>query len=46
MRAIYTFHPDFTDATIWWGDPEKEKTGARGPYRADRLTAGSTVGWV
>jgi arginine deiminase len=21
MKAIYTFHPDFTDATVWWGDP-------------------------
>jgi len=24
MKAIYTFHPDFADATIWWGDPEKD----------------------
>ena len=24
MKAIYTFHPDFAGATIWWGDPEKE----------------------
>lgn len=24
MKAIYTFHPDFTGATIWWGDPEKD----------------------
>jgi arginine deiminase len=23
MKAIYTFHPDFTGAPIWWGDPEK-----------------------
>lgn len=23
MKAIYTFHPDFTGATVWWGDPEK-----------------------
>ncbi|GAB2657902.1 arginine deiminase [Nocardia goodfellowii] len=22
MKAIYTFHPDFTGAQIWWGDPE------------------------
>jgi len=24
MKAIYTFHPDFTGATVWWGDPEKD----------------------
>jgi arginine deiminase len=24
MKAIYTFHPDFTGARIWWGDPEKD----------------------
>jgi arginine deiminase len=24
MKAIYLFHPDFTEATVWWGDPEKE----------------------
>jgi arginine deiminase len=24
MKAIYTFHPDFAGATIWWGDPEKD----------------------
>jgi arginine deiminase len=24
MKAIYTFHPDFTGARIWWGDPEQE----------------------
>jgi arginine deiminase len=23
-KAIYTFHPDFTGAPIWWGDPETE----------------------
>ena len=22
MKAIYTFHPDFKNATVWWGDPE------------------------
>ncbi|MFF0398765.1 arginine deiminase [Streptomyces sp. NPDC005248] len=22
MKAIYTFHPDFTGSTVWWGDPE------------------------
>jgi arginine deiminase len=24
MKAIYAFHPDFTGATVWWGDPEKD----------------------
>jgi arginine deiminase len=24
MKAIYTFHPEFAGATVWWGDPEKE----------------------
>jgi arginine deiminase len=24
MKAIYTFHPEFTGARIWWGDPEKD----------------------
>jgi len=24
MKAIYTFHPAFTGARIWWGDPEKD----------------------
>lgn len=24
MKAIYTFHPHFAGATIWWGDPEKD----------------------
>jgi arginine deiminase len=23
MKVIYTFHADFTGATVWWGDPEK-----------------------
>lgn len=22
MKAIYTFHPDYTGARVWWGDPE------------------------
>ncbi|MEU5901586.1 MULTISPECIES: arginine deiminase [Streptomyces] len=22
MKAVYEFHPDFTGATVWWGDPE------------------------
>lgn len=24
MKAIYRFHPDFRDATVWWGDPERD----------------------
>ncbi|MGW0173374.1 arginine deiminase [Rhodococcus sp. NPDC003322] len=24
MKAIYTFHPDFTAASVWWGDPEQD----------------------
>ncbi|MEX0171972.1 arginine deiminase [Streptomyces sp. LMG1-1-1.1] len=24
MKAVYTFHPDFRDATVWWGDPEQD----------------------
>src|SRR5262249_60987294 len=24
MKAIYTFHPEFTSARIWWGDPERD----------------------
>ncbi|MBC2644420.1 MULTISPECIES: arginine deiminase [unclassified Rhodococcus (in: high G+C Gram-positive bacteria)] len=24
MKAIYTFHPDFTEAQVWWGDPEQD----------------------
>jgi arginine deiminase len=24
MKAIYTFHPDFTGARIWWGDPDQD----------------------
>ncbi|WP_402463421.1 arginine deiminase [Isoptericola aurantiacus] len=24
MKAIYSFHPDYRDATVWWGDPEVE----------------------
>ncbi|MEV5987774.1 arginine deiminase [Streptomyces sp. NPDC052051] len=22
MKAVYAFHPDFADSTVWWGDPE------------------------
>ncbi|WP_330238585.1 arginine deiminase [Streptomyces sp. NBC_00525] len=24
MKAVYRFHPDFADATVWWGDPERD----------------------
>ncbi|UNM16523.1 arginine deiminase [Streptomyces formicae] len=24
MKAVYRFHPDFTGATVWWGDPERD----------------------
>lgn len=24
MKAMYQFHPDFQDSTVWWGDPEHE----------------------
>jgi len=24
MKALYTFHPGFTGARIWWGDPEQD----------------------
>ncbi|MFC9730249.1 arginine deiminase [Streptomyces roseolus] len=24
MKAVYTFHPDYRDATVWWGDPERD----------------------
>ncbi|MFB6842832.1 arginine deiminase [Streptomyces sp. NPDC056361] len=24
MKAVYTFHPDFKDAAVWWGDPEQD----------------------
>src|SRR5690348_3395315 len=24
MKAIYTFHPGFAAARIWWGDPERD----------------------
>ncbi|MFD5632820.1 arginine deiminase [Streptomyces sp. NPDC127077] len=22
MKAVYSFHPDFTGSRVWWGDPE------------------------
>lgn len=24
MKAVYTFHPDFKNSTVWWGDPEQD----------------------
>ncbi|MCG7525375.1 arginine deiminase [Streptomyces sp. OfavH-34-F] len=24
MKAVYRFHPDFADAEVWWGDPERD----------------------
>ncbi|MER6387248.1 arginine deiminase [Streptomyces sp. NPDC059382] len=24
MKAVYRFHPDFRDSTVWWGDPERD----------------------
>lgn len=24
MKAIYAFHPGYTDSTVWWGDPEQD----------------------
>jgi arginine deiminase len=24
MKAIYTFHPDFVESQVWWGDPEQD----------------------
>ncbi len=24
MEAVYRFHPDYRDATVWWGDPEHD----------------------
>jgi arginine deiminase len=24
MKALYEFHPEFTGATVWWGDPEQD----------------------
>ncbi|SDE27105.1 arginine deiminase [Blastococcus fimeti] len=23
-KAVYTFHPDFSGARVWWGDPERD----------------------
>ena len=24
MKAIYQFHPEYVDSTVWWGDPEEQ----------------------
>lgn len=24
MKAIYSFHPEYKDSTVWWGDPEQD----------------------
>ncbi|MGW6691758.1 arginine deiminase [Streptomyces sp. NPDC054961] len=24
MKAVYAFHPDFKNSTVWWGDPEQD----------------------
>lgn len=24
MKAIYSFHPEYKDSTVWWGDPEED----------------------
>ncbi|TXS33027.1 arginine deiminase [Streptomyces sp. ms191] len=24
MKAVYLFHPDYRDSTVWWGDPEQD----------------------
>lgn len=24
MKAIYSFHPEFKDAKVWWGDPDQD----------------------
>ncbi|MFF4703179.1 arginine deiminase [Streptomyces sp. NPDC001288] len=24
MKAVYSFHPGYKDATVWWGDPETD----------------------
>ncbi|MBF6348298.1 arginine deiminase [Nocardia flavorosea] len=24
MKAIYRFHPGYSDSTVWWGDPEQD----------------------
>lgn len=24
MKAVYSFHPEYRDSTVWWGDPEED----------------------
>jgi arginine deiminase len=24
MKAIYSFHPEYRESTVWWGDPEQD----------------------
>ncbi|MFG2867033.1 arginine deiminase [Streptomyces sp. NPDC048338] len=24
MKAVYLFHPDYRESTVWWGDPEQD----------------------
>lgn len=24
MKAVYTFHPEYRESTVWWGDPEQD----------------------
>ncbi|MGQ4388007.1 arginine deiminase [Streptomyces sp. SAS_270] len=24
MKAVYAFHPDFVNSSVWWGDPEQD----------------------
>jgi len=24
MKAVYRFHPDYVDDTVWWGEPERD----------------------
>lgn len=28
MKSIYSFHPDYADSTVWWGDPEQDWASA------------------
>jgi arginine deiminase len=42
MKAIYTHHPDFVGATVWWGDPEEE-TGLATLEGGDVLVPGNGV---
>jgi arginine deiminase len=42
MKAIYTHHPDFVGARVWWGDPEEE-TGLATLEGGDVLVPGNGV---